>query len=248
MALVIIQLRALRILIRTDLLKNFARNIDLGIIPFKVHEFLINILAYIAVEDHNTSMRTMNYEKLVSSLESGRVYRREALLPFSPALDRDLATSVDKGVLEKVAPGLYYKPAQSRFGALPASDKELVRNFLRDDLFLIYSWDVYNGLGLGLTQLYNRQVVYNRKRHGLFRLGGKLFDFHRPARGFPEKFSKEFLLVDLVNNLSQLAEDAELTKARIKKNLLQFDQTKLNENVKRYGKVATIKFFEESSY
>ena len=48
-------------------------------------------------------------------------------------------------------------------------------------------WNQYNALGLGLTQLYNRLIVYNHKRHGIFKLGNKTFDFRRPARGFPMK-------------------------------------------------------------
>src|SRR5688572_29733901 len=94
--------------------------------------------------------------QLVSHLKSGRVYRREALLPFSKAVDRDLMDLTTEGVLEKVAAGLYYKPATSRFGSLPPDDKELVKEFLRDNNFLLYSWNHYNSLGLGLTQLYNR--------------------------------------------------------------------------------------------
>jgi hypothetical protein len=213
-----------------------------------MHEFLIKILAKIQKHDHNLSMNTMNHEKLALNLVAGRVYRRDALLSFSSALDRDLATLVNKGVVEKVAPGLYYKPAHSRFGMLPSKDEELVRSFLRDDPFLLFSWNQYNTLGLGLTQLYNQLVVYNRKRHGLFTLGEKQFDFRRSARGFPEKLSKEFLLVDLINNLSELAEDAELIKTQVKKHIKQFNQNKVNQYVRIYGKVATRKFFEGINY
>src|SRR5262245_17459882 len=140
-------------------------------------------------------MNTASYEKLVSNLKTGHVYRRESLLSFSKAVDRDLEKLLNKGMLEKLAPGLYYKPTHSRYGLLPSKDEELIRCFLRDDPFLLYSWNQYNTLGLGLTQLYNRAVVYNRKRHGLLNLGGKEFDFRRPLRGFPKKLSKEFLLV-----------------------------------------------------
>lgn len=198
--------------------------------------------------DHNLNMNTLSHEKFASNLVAGHVYRRGALSSFSTAVDRDLTTLVNKGVLEKVAPGLYYKPAHSRFGTLPSKDEELVRTFLHEDPFLLFSWNQYNTLGLGLTQLYNRVVVYNRKRHGLFKLGGKQFDFRRPARGFPEKLSKEFLLVDLINNLSELAEDAELIKAQVKKHIKKSNLNKINQCAKLYGKVATRKFFESINY
>lgn len=193
-------------------------------------------------------MNTLSHERLYENMKAGHVYRREGLLAFSTAVDRDLAKLVKQQMLEKVAPGLYHKPVQSRFGTLPPGDEELVRNFLRGDPFLLYSWNDYNSLGLGLTQLYHSQIVYNRKRHGLFKLGEKQFDFRRPSRGFPEKLSKEFLLVDLVNNLAELAEDADLIKTRLKDNLSKFNQKKLSAYVKQYGKVATIKFFEEISH
>jgi hypothetical protein len=184
-------------------------------------------------------------EKLNLNLEQGKVYRREMLLPFSKAIDRDLASLVKKGFLEKLSGGLYYKQQQSKYGALPPSDNELIKAFLRDEYFLRCSWNDYNNLGLGLTQLYNRQIVYNRKRHGIFTLGNKLFDFRRPSRGFPEKTTQEFLLVDLVNNLKELSEDENAVKANIKKSYSRFDKSKVMEYAKRYGKISTRQFFEE---
>lgn len=155
---------------------------------------------------------------------------------------------INAGILEKVAAGLYYKPATSRFGALPPNDKELVTRFLRDDPFLLYYWNQYNSLGLGLTQLYNRVVVYNRKRHGLFNLNGKTFDFRRPSRGFPDEITPEFLLVDLINNLQGLSEDADFVKTQVKNNIQRFNSKKLAWNIKQYGKIATKRFFKEMNH
>ena len=163
-------------------------------------------------------MNTYSYEQLNNQMHAGHVYRRDMLLPYSKALDRDLDTLVEKGLLRKLAGGLYYKPAMSAFGALPPKDDNLVGSFLRDNKFLLYSWNQYNSLGVGLTQLYNRVVVLNRKRHGVFKLGNKEFDFRRSHKGFPNKVTPEFLLVDLVNNLSDLAEDTSLVKKKIKQN------------------------------
>jgi len=152
-------------------------------------------------------MHTRSFEKVAHHLKPGHVYRRENLLTYSKAVDRDLVRLILEGLLEKVAPGLYYAPKVSRFGHLPPDNKTLVNAFLRDDDFLLLSWNEYNALGLGLTQLYNRTVVYNYKRHGVFTLGGKGFDFRRPARGFPKKLTPGFLIVDLLNNLNELAEE-----------------------------------------
>jgi len=188
-------------------------------------------------------MNTTSHENLASHLRSGRVYRREELLSFSKALDRDLNLLTTSGVLEKVGAGLYYMPQKSLFGLLPPDDQELVSAFLKDDDFLLFSWNQYNSLGLGLTQLYNQPIVYNRKRHGLFTLGNKTFDFRISLRGFPKKLTPEFLLVDLINNLNELAEDVDLVKEHLKKSIAKFDLNKLSNHSKKFGKVGTKKFF-----
>ncbi len=188
-------------------------------------------------------MNTNSYEKLANKLKPGHVYRRDKLLSYSKAIDRDLITLVKKSVIEKVGAGLYYMPKTSRFGDLPPSDKELATAFLRDDQFLLLSWNEYNSLKLGLTQLYNRTIVYNYKRHGMFTLGNKEFDFRRPARGFPKKLTPEFLLVDLLNNLNELDEDLEKIKKKIKEKITNDLLIKVKRLAKAYGKINTQKFF-----
>ena len=189
-------------------------------------------------------MDTYSYEKLEKHLTSGRVYRRDMLLPFSKAVDRDLEVLVRRGTLKKLSGGIYYKPATSVYGSLPPADSDMVACFLRDNSFLLYSWNQYNALGLGLTQLYNRMVVLNHKRHGVFRLGNKEFDFRRSNRGFPNKITPEFLLVDLVNNLTELSEDTSSLKVNIINNLSNFNQKTLSSLARQYGKIGTKHFFE----
>ena len=55
---------------------------------------------------------------------------------------------------------------------MPADDV-VIEGFLRDKDFLVFSPSAYNTIGLGTTQLYNRTVVYNHKRHGVFKLGNR---------------------------------------------------------------------------
>lgn len=190
-------------------------------------------------------MHTRSFEQLANHLQPGHVYRRDHLASYSKAIDRDLMRLVQEGLLEKIAAGLYYSQQASRFGHLPPNDFSLIKAFLRDNDFLVLSWNEYNTLGLGLTQLYNRTIVYNYKRHGVFKLGNKEYDFRRPARGFPKKLTPAFLVMDLLNNLSELVEeDMEKLKTKIKKlppKLLE----QANQCAKKYGKVATKKFFME---
>jgi hypothetical protein len=133
-------------------------------------------------------------------LRPGQVYRREDLTRWSTSVDRHLKQLVENGVLRKLSGGLYAYPRKTVFGQAPAKDSKVVGAFLKDDRFLLASPNAYNSLGVGTTQLYDKTVVYNHKRHGDFVLGGRKFAFRvKPA--FPSSLTKEFLLVDLVNNL-----------------------------------------------
>ena len=178
--------------------------------------------------------------RLEGSLRAGRVYRREDLVPLSKAVDRHLRELVDGGQLTKLAQGLYYAPRNSTFGALPPDETELVGAFLRDKDFLMFSPSAYNSAGLGTTQLYNRTVVYNHKRHGVFKLGNRQFDFRMKQR-FPKKLSPEFLFVDALNNLGELAEDQSSVLARAKERAASFDKQRLKRAAESYGAMTTKK-------
>jgi hypothetical protein len=181
-------------------------------------------------------------QELKRHLRPGRVYRRQDVARWSNAVDRHLRQLVEEGTLTKLAGGLYAYPRQTVFGKAPAEDDELVATFLRDDRFLLASPNAYNGLGVGTTQLYDKTVVYNHKRHGEYSLGGRKFDFRvKPA--FPKKLSMEFLLVDLVNNLDRLAESKTEVLERVEKQAAVLDRPSLLRAARHYGNVRTKKFF-----
>ncbi|AAO90539.2 hypothetical protein [Coxiella burnetii] len=64
-------------------------------------------------------MRKRSFEKLAHHLKPGHAYRRGSLVSHSTTIDRDLLRLVQKGLLEKVDAGLYYRPRASRYGGLP---------------------------------------------------------------------------------------------------------------------------------
>lgn len=100
-------------------------------------------------------MYIYTYESLNQKLP-GQVYRREMLLPLSKALDRDFDTLVEKGLLRRLAVGLYTsQPNQSSVCCLLKIILWLLV-FLRDKHFLL----IPNSLGVGLTQLYNPVLLY----------------------------------------------------------------------------------------
>lgn len=172
--------------------------------------------------------------KLKRHLRRGQVYRRADLQRWSNAVDRHLKQLVAEGTLQKMSQGVYYYPKETVFGTAPPDEATLVRTFLKDDKFLITSPNAYNALEVGTTQLYNKRVVYNHKRHGGFELGGRKFFFHMKPK-FPKKVTPEFLLVDLVNNLDTLAEDKMAVLSKAKKIAAKLDPVKLKRTVSAYG-------------
>lgn len=190
------------------------------------------------------SLPTRQYalDQVAGMLHAGKVYRREDLAQVSNAVDRHLRELVSGGMLKRLAQGLYYAPRKSVFGMLPPDDQELVATFLRDKDFLVFSPSSYNALGLGTSQLYNKTFVYNHKRHGIFSFGNRQFDFRVKPR-FPKKLTPEFLLVDAINNLDELAEDKSQVLQMVERKLSGFDQGRLKRAVSDYASVATKKRF-----
>lgn len=184
-------------------------------------------------------------EEFKRRLKPGRVYRRQDLASWSNAVDRHLKQLVSDGTLTKLAGGLYLYPKETMFGKAPAEDAALVKCFLKDDRFLLASPNAYNSLGVGTTQLYDKTVVYNHKRHGDFTLGGRKFDF-RVKPSFPRTLNKEFLLVDLVNNLKLLAENEHEVLTRVQERAATFDASRLQRAARYYGNVRTRKFFSQA--
>jgi len=183
-------------------------------------------------------------EVLRGKLQKGRAYRREDLAQWSTSLDRHLSQLVEDGVLKKLAQGLYYVPKPSAFGPTPPDENEIIRTYLKGDDFLVVSPNYYNSLGLGATQLYNRKRIYNHKKHEDVKLGNKVYEFRRKPK-FPKKLSREYLVVDLLNNLRYLAEDEQVILDNLKRGLTAFDGKALYKNAQRYGRVRTKKIIQE---
>ncbi len=189
--------------------------------------------------------RVLKRYNLLSKLTAGEVYSWSDLESLSGSLGRDLKQLQKEGHLKKVGPGLYLLPKNSRFGKVPATTEKLVSSFLKTDDFLLALPNLYNGLGLGLTQLKNQVFVYNKKRHGVFKLSNRNLHFKLKAKGYPKKLTKEYLLVDLVNNLDDVGEDPALLLKKVVDNVQEnkFNNAQLFTLAKQYGHVYTKKFF-----
>lgn len=184
-------------------------------------------------------------DDLKRHLKPGHAYRRADLARWSTSVDRHLKQLVEQGTLRKLSGGLYAYPKETAFGPAPASDKDVVSAFLKDDPFLLASPNAYNSLGVGTTQLYDKTVVYNHKRHGEFQLGNRKFAFRMKPR-FPKSLTREFLSVDLVNNLDQLAEAKDEVLKRVAERAAETDQKRMRHAVREYGSERAKKFFDRA--
>jgi len=159
---------------------------------------------------------------------------------YSTSVDRELQKLVAAGRLTKAAQGLYYAPRKSVFGDAPPAEEDMLAAFLKDKNFLSFNPSIYNSLRLGMTQLYNKAIVYNHKRHGIFRLGNRDYDFRVKHRfPLPNQVSSEYLLVDMLNNFDELAEDEDHVFPIARRKLSQFDAKKLQQALQDYGSAAT---------
>jgi hypothetical protein len=182
-------------------------------------------------------------QELKIRLRPGKFYRRNNLAKWSKSLDRHVNLLLSESLLQKVSRGLYYCPKNSAFGAVPPEEKALIREFLQDDRFLITSPNVYNGLGIGTTQLYNKKIVYNCKRQGALKLCNRTFEFQK--RPFPKTITSEFLILDLLNNLDFLEEDHDEVLKNVSKKLPSMSLHKVKFNANKYGNVRTKKLFSQ---
>lgn len=184
------------------------------------------------------SLQTL--ERMTAALVPGHVYRRADFVDTSSNVDRHLCELLAGGQLKKLYQGVYFAPRTTPFGEAPPDEKSLLRAFLKDDHFVVYSQNQFNMLGLGTTQLYNESLVFNRKRVGKFTLGGRTYTFLR-WREAPKELTAEFLVVQLLNRLDYLAEDHNRVLKRLEEKLTQFNARKLMYASSHYGTLSTQK-------
>lgn len=180
------------------------------------------------------------FKQMKSSLVPGKVYRRASFTKMSSNVDRNLAKLVKDGQLKRLSKGLYMAPKKTTFGDALPDEHSLLKNFLNDDHFVVFSPNQFNALGLGTTQLYNQTVVFNRKRVGEFCFGGRTYYFHR-WREAPKKLTLEFLVVQMLNRLDSLAEDKNMVLLNLSKKLNNYNTIKLLYNANHYGTMSTQK-------
>ena len=171
------------------------------------------------------------------------VYGRQDLLLGPKVLIDTSRHSPSKGLSSSSVPVLYYSPRKFEFGESRVDEHELVKAFLKT-VFCPDLPECLNQLGIGTTQLYNKRVVYNQKRHGTFPLGNRMVTFER-RMNVPRQLSPEFLLVDLVNELGDLAEDRDAVLSRVREKAKEMNSKKLSRAVSLYGKYSTQKKFQE---
>ncbi len=177
-------------------------------------------------------------------LRLGQAYRRSQLRKFSA---HELQVLVKQNELRKAASGIYYRPRYSRYGELPPEETALIKAFLQSSTFLAFSPILFNGLGLGGTQLSKAIRVYNYKRSGKIKLAGRLYDFRRYPRStpLPEALNQEFLLVEFLNGYMSTAEEIVLPRRHLEAKLKNLNQELLSKYIQYFGNSHTQKIYAQ---
>ncbi len=84
-----------------------------------------------------------------------------------------------------------------------------------------------------VIQIQHHEVIKIKNLYLLNRLGGRTYS-SRVKPHFPLRATPEFLLVDLLNNLDQLAEDPNEVVLKARLRVKTMDQKKLRKSVRDY--------------
>ena len=168
-------------------------------------------------------------------LEPGRVYRTRDLRCWSANPTRMAKRLVREGRLRQAAHGLFYAPAQSRFGPAPPSETEMLRAFLDGSPFIISGPPMWNSLGLGTTAMFAATLVYNTRRTGEFTLDGRCYLLRRVL--FPEIPTPEWFLVDLLQHHDMAGASLDDLERGLATTLKEgrWDRKRLREMARRFG-------------
>lgn len=137
----------------------------------------------------------------------GKVYRTEDLAKWAPDPARMVKRMVKSGELVRLSKGMYLKPERNRYGVMPPAAEELVGALVKHTPYVFTGPAYWNALGLGSTVMFPVQLVYNTKRSGDYKMGGRRFRLSRQR--FPRKPTPEWFAVDLIEHRDLVGLDAE---------------------------------------
>lgn len=169
----------------------------------------------------------------------GHVFRTRDLAGLSANPTRLAMRWMSAGICTRLRNGLYAVPEISKFGTVPPPRLDLLRAFLNGGPFVETGPPIWNALGLGSTQMFAHPLVYNRKRSGTFRFGGRTFHLRRVR--FPDDPGPEWFVIDLLEHLSSVCLDPTEAEGNLSARLREgmFDPDALTRMTAEYGTKAT---------
>lgn len=178
-------------------------------------------------------------------LEEGEVYRTKDLRKLSSNPTRLAQRLVQEGKLLKLRNGLFQVPKKGAFGCVPPSEDAILKALFGSRPYLKTGPSVWNSLGLGTTVVETIPLVYNKTKTGIEQVGKKKFEFRRVR--FPRKPSKEFFVVDLLQNLDRAGADSGDLKKALGLSLKsgRFDKGNLLEMAEKYGSKSVTRMIME---
>lgn len=170
------------------------------------------------------------------NIEDGAVYTAKDFLRWDANPNRLLLQLEAEGMAKRLGHGLWqYRPQENRFGSVPPSSDKLLDAFLGKGQYLLTGSQYWNALGLGSTQMWKMDLVYNQHVEGQKSFGAKEFLFKR--KSFPLNPDPEWYVVDLFNNREKMS----VTFEELSSGLMnavdagKFSVTKLADNFLQWG-------------
>ena len=174
----------------------------------------------------------------------GMVYKYADLRQWSDEAEQQVKKLETENTLKNIGANMYYYPRHGTFGEVPPNEKQLISTFLGGDHFLLFPKHIFNGLGVGTTQLYNETLVYNYQKHGRFVLADRTYEFLLREE-LPRELDQYFLLVELVNSIFSLAEAQDSVLENVVKKLQCVDRKAMLDSVQRFAHTRSKDFFSQ---
>lgn len=138
-------------------------------------------------------------ESYIKHRRQGEAITREQILckvtGSVDALDKAISRATKAKLIEKLAPGLYARPKQSRFGTLPPSQTSVLKALETKYSAVIVPSGAKAANAIGLsTQLPMRQVYISNKRISPIKVGSQTITFQY-SKALPEKVNRHVALI-----------------------------------------------------
>ena len=153
-------------------------------------------------------------EQQISKIQEGTTFKYQQLsIAFNEyiAATKAIERFIEKGVIKRVSPGVFYKPKQTIFGELTPSEDELLKPYLfqnNERVAYITGNSLYNKMGL-TTQVPKNIKIASRDKRITISVGNIK---GTPVKSYVDVTDKNFYLLEILDALKDFKKIPDLDK------------------------------------